>query len=85
MLYTNPETKETKVLRIPHTIRYVDTGKVRIGSAYIAPPKRMTYDEEVMQRLLMGEPIPHRFSWTVYTLYVIGVLCLLAALLQFLR
>ena len=54
MLIKVPATGKIVIKPQRETIRYVDTGKVKIGCAYVPKPIRMTYDEECVQDWLLG-------------------------------
>lgn len=55
------------------TLFCVNTGKVRIGSAYVPPPMQMEDDELEIQKALMGR---HREPWPKDL--PIGILSILA-------
>ncbi len=67
--------------------RFVNTGKVLIGLQHIPVQRRqMSRDEERLQRVLLGQ----RFRVIehppfVYTLYVIGVCLLIAAIAEMVK
>ena len=50
-----PLTREQKVFnKLAATGKYVNTGKVLIGLAYVPRPARMSEDEEFLQNILLG-------------------------------
>ena len=52
-------TREQKVFKeLAATGKYVSTGKVLIGVAYVPKPPEMTQSEEFMQNLLLGNYRP---------------------------
>ena len=44
-------------------VRYVDTGKVKIGSAYTPPPRALNWDEERIQTSLLDRKPLFRGWW----------------------
>lgn len=83
MLVKDPQTGQIVIDRTPTRIRYIDTGKVKIGCAYLPKPARMTRDEETIQSLMLGYKIPGRFGATLHWLYLalvlLAVFCVSAA------
>jgi hypothetical protein len=52
-------TREQKVYKeLAATGKYVNTGKVLIGLAYVPKPPEMTQSEEFMQNILLGNYRP---------------------------
>ena len=63
--------------------KYHNTGKVLIGLQHQRPLRRMTYDEIRIQNALLGARGPRRaFDLSVYALYAIAVITLVAALAE---
>lgn len=51
-----PLTREQKVFnKLAATGKYVNTGKVLIGLAYVPRPAPMSEDEELLQNILLGD------------------------------
>lgn len=68
--------------RLAASGRYYNTGKVLIGLQYL-PRKhyRMSRDEERIQSALLGHKLPFfQYDMTIYGLYLIGLVCLIAAI-----
>lgn len=54
-----PLTREQKVYKeLAATGKYVNTGKVLIGLAYVPKPPEMTQSEEFLQNVLLGNYRP---------------------------
>lgn len=73
MLVNDPQTGQVVIDKRPTTVRYLDTGKVKIGCAYVPPPARMTRDEEIVQSSLLGYRVPSRFSIFLRLFYMVVV------------
>lgn len=56
MLIKDPTTGKIVIKPVRETLRYVDNGKVKIGSAYVCKPMRMSAEEIVLQDWLLGGP-----------------------------
>lgn len=79
MLVKDPQTGQIVIDKTPTKIRYLDTGKVKIGSAYIPKTSRMTRDEEIIQSAMLGFRVPSRFSVFMHWLYVVVVVVAICA------
>lgn len=73
--------------KLASTGRYHNTGKVLIGVSYVPQKKRiMSRDEERLQSVLLGHPIPaFKYDLTIYLLYAMGVGMLFWALAEAFR
>lgn len=57
-------TIETNQTNHDKPLRYVDTGKVKIGIYYVAKPSAPTFsDMEFLQRRLLPKPLGSLYSW----------------------
>lgn len=56
MLIKDPTTGKIVIKPVRETIRYVDNGKVKIGSAYVPHPIHMSSEEIVLQDWILGGP-----------------------------
>jgi len=54
MLIKDETTGRMRICSRPTHIRYIDTGKVKIGCAYIPKPAPMTYEAVRIQGALLG-------------------------------
>ena len=58
MLIKDPHTGQIVLQPSRESIRYIDTGKVKIGCAYIPPPRPLTDSEERVQGwILQRQPL----------------------------
>lgn len=74
--------REDVYKKLAATGKYYNTGKVLIGVQHVPVKKYvMSRDEERLQSVLLGQRIPClEFHLTVYMLYAMGVVCLVAAI-----
>ena len=78
MLLKDPLTGVTRIDKIPTQICYYDTGKVKIGCAYVPKPMPMNPDSIQIQEILLG----HR-PLTLVTFAVFAYLVAMALLFAF--
>jgi hypothetical protein len=66
--------------------RYFSTGKVLIGVQYQRPLRQLGREEERIQAVLLGHrPAQYGYSPQVYTLYLLGLCMLVAAIAAMLK
>jgi hypothetical protein len=58
MLVKDHATGQTRICSRPTHIRYIDTGKVKIGCAYIPDPMPMSVEAVRIQAALLGHRPP---------------------------
>lgn len=69
MLIKDHETGRMRICSRPTGIRYIDTGKVKIGCAYIPKPMPMSYESMRIQGALLGIREPFHASIYCLALY----------------
>jgi hypothetical protein len=85
MLVKDDTTGCMRICPRPTQIRYIDTGKVKIGCAYIPKPMPMTNESIRIQAALLGQPPPALLSlagMAYCTLVAVAVVFLFAVVLK---
>lgn len=63
MLIKDPLTGQIVIKPSRENVRYIDTGKVKIGCAYIPPPRSLTVSETQLQGWILERKPLFRGWW----------------------